>query len=255
MKPAISVIMANYNNGKYIAEAIESVLNQSFEDWELVIIDDGSTDNSVDVIKRYVENERINFLQHDNNKGYIASLKRLTDETKADILLILDSDDALTDDALDLVFKTYSDHPDCGFVYSNFVFCDEFLNSKKIGDCCFVPDNKSNLNQVYTVALRSFKKYFYSLSAGYDEEILYAEDRDIIFKLEEVTKFYFIDKVLYKYRRLPNSQTLNPQKAEISKTSHILAKYKAFLRRQNTNIPNLTKKRYQQNYSLLFRLA
>ena len=62
--------MANYNNGEYIGEAIESVLNQSFTDWELIVIDDSSTDNSVAVIENYLNDGRIRFLKNRENIGY-----------------------------------------------------------------------------------------------------------------------------------------------------------------------------------------
>jgi glycosyltransferase involved in cell wall biosynthesis len=233
--------MANYNKSKYIAEAMDSVLTQTFEDWELIIIDDCSTDNSVEVMRKYRHNREIIFLQNKCNVGYIETLRRLTREASADILVILDSDDALTNDALESIERAFDQSPDYGFVYSEFEFCDENLKPIKKGNSKLIPSGKSNLYKTYTIAIRSFRRSCYYLTSGYDDEILYAEDRDIIFKLEEVTKFYFIDKVLYKYRRIPNSQTLDPKKAEISRASHALAKYKAFIRRQNTNVPNLTK--------------
>jgi len=76
-KPKFSVLMANYNNSKYIAETIQSVLDQKFKDWELVIVDDCSTDNSIKVIKPYLKDVRIRLLKNKVNIGYIGTLKRL----------------------------------------------------------------------------------------------------------------------------------------------------------------------------------
>ena len=70
-----SLIMANYNNDKYIAEAINSVLNQTFKDWELIIVDDCSTDNSLSVIESFLSDKRIKLIKHEQNKGYISALK------------------------------------------------------------------------------------------------------------------------------------------------------------------------------------
>jgi glycosyltransferase involved in cell wall biosynthesis len=75
--PKISVITVSYNYENYIKETIESVINQTFQDWEMIIVDDGSKNNSVEVIKSYCEKDnRIKFFQHEHGvnlkeKGYI----------------------------------------------------------------------------------------------------------------------------------------------------------------------------------------
>jgi len=239
-KPKLSILMANYNNENYIAEAIESVLKQTFLDWELVVIDDGSTDNSVGIIKKYLNDKRIQFFQNKENIGKIATLKKLVKYSTADIVGILDSDDTLRENALQEIIKAYIEHPECGFIYSQFEFCDKDLNSIKRGLCKKMPPGRSNLHEIYTVALRTFKKKEYYKTSGYDNEILYAEDKDIILKLEEVTKFYFVDKVLYKYRRTGNTQTTDKNKILISRASCAWAEYKAYKRRINKKLPNIT---------------
>jgi glycosyltransferase involved in cell wall biosynthesis len=248
-KPKISVLMANYNNGEYITEAIESVINQTFKDWELIIIDDCSTDNSVEIIEKYLGDKRIRFFKNKKNVGKIEVLRTLVKESGAEIVGILDSDDALTDDALAEIYKAYKDHPECGFIYSQFVFCDKKLKPIKKGLCRFMPDNRSNIQELYTVAFRTYKKSDYYKINGYDDDILYAEDRDLILKMEEVTKLCFVDKVLYKYRRIDDSQTTESKKFEISRSSCALAEYKAYSRRRDKNIPNLSKS--EVSYRLL----
>lgn len=235
----ISVLIANYNNSRYVAEAIESVLKQTFKNWELIVIDDCSTDNSAQIIESF-KDKRIRFYRNEKNIGYIGVLKRGASLAQSEIIGILDSDDALAKNALEEIVKAYRGHPECGFVYSQFIFCDKNLNPVKRGNCKFMPQGRSNLFDLYAIAFRTYKKSCYYKTAGYDEEILYAEDRDIIFKMEEVADFYFVDKILYKYRRIPNSQTTDPVKAERSRISNALAKYNAYMRRQNSKIPNLT---------------
>ncbi len=243
--PQFSVLMASYNNGQFIGSAIESVINQTFKEWELVIVDDCSADKSVDIIKTYLSDSRVRFFKNNENIGYIGTLKRLINESRAEILGILDSDDALKEDALEKMYEAHVKYPDCGFIYSNFVFCDQDLNPVEKGFCSTlpqIPDRKTILRYDLVSHFRTFKRDYYIRTPGYDDEILYAEDKDLILKMEEVTDFVFINDVLYFYRVLPDSLSHDPAKKRTMKSSYYLAKYNAYRRRLGTEIPNLTNK-------------
>jgi glycosyltransferase involved in cell wall biosynthesis len=239
-EPKFSILMANYNNGKYITEAIQSVLNQTFKDWELVIVDDCSTDDSVAKIMPFLTDKRVRLLKNETNLGYIDTLKKLVYESVADIFGILDSDDVLIKDALSIMYEKHFEHPDCGLIYSQFIFCDEQLKLLENGFCDSIPSGETSLHYNCVSAFRTFKKKDYFKTTGFDNEILYAEDKDIILKMEEVSKLLFVDQILYYHRVLPYSQNHHPIKRKIGRISFCLAKYKAFKRRFNTDIPNLT---------------
>lgn len=252
MTPKFSVLMANYNNGKYISEAIQSVINQSFEDWELVIVDDCSSDNSVEKIKPFLKDRRIRLLRNKKNVGFVNSLKRLINESSADIFGTFDSDDVLEENAVSIMYKEHMQNPDCGLIYSQFMYCDEALNPLRKGYCNFIPLGKTNLQCDYISHFKTFKKEFYYKTKGFNNEIRYAEDKDISFKMEEVSKVLFIDEILYYYRVLPESMSHNPAQKAFVKISFSLAKYDAFNRRLNTNIPNLS---YHEMSNELFFLT
>lgn len=100
----ISVVMTSYNYAEYISEAIESVINQTYQDWELIIVDDGSRDNSVDIIKKYQAiDSRIKFFQHKGakNKGLAASLKLGIEKSESDWIAFLESDDKFEETSLE----------------------------------------------------------------------------------------------------------------------------------------------------------
>jgi len=236
--------MASHNQEKYIAEAIASVVNQTFSQWELVIVDDCSTDYSLKVIEPYLNDRRIRLLKNDKNIGYIGTLKKLIKESRAGILGILDSDDALEATALEKMYEAHVRHPDCGFIYSNFTYCDNKLKPVELGFCEAIPQVPERTVLRYDIVgpFRTFKKKKYFETPGYDEEILYAEDKDLVLKLEEVTDLFFVDEFLYLYRVLPGSQSHDPAKKGTMKSSFCLAKYKAYLRRLDTDIPSLTNK-------------
>ena len=237
--PDFSVLMANYNNGTYIAAAIESVLRQTHKNWELIIIDDASTDNSEEIIRSYLNDRRIRYYRNEKNSGYIETLRRLIQNSFSDILGILDSDDALSEDAVESILDGYRKNPDCGLIYSQFIYCDANLKPLHMGFSKAIPAGKSNLQCNIVSAFMTFKKHKFLETEGFDNEIIYAEDKDLYFKMEEITKLLFLDKVLYHHRVLPGSQGHDPKKARIGKISFTIARYNAFTRRQGTDIPNL----------------
>jgi glycosyltransferase involved in cell wall biosynthesis/2-polyprenyl-3-methyl-5-hydroxy-6-metoxy-1,4-benzoquinol methylase len=231
IKPQFSVLMANYNNAKYIAEAIESVLRQTFRDWELIIVDDCSTDNSQEIITQYLNDKRIRFIQHEQNRGYAATLKSAIANVRSEYFGILDSDDCLTSSAVETMYLYHVRFPDCGLIYSQFIRCHEDLTPKQIGFGDEMPPGKTDIEKHVVTAFRTFKIRDYLKTAGYDEDILYAEDRDICYKMEEVTRLKFVDQCLYLYRELPNSQCHDPTKASIGRQSCEKAKLNAIRRR------------------------
>ena len=139
MHQKISILMANYNNSSYLEDSIESVLSQCSRDWELLICDDASTDNSVEIIKSFASRSKsIRLMTNSVNLGYIATLKRLIVEASYPIVGILDSDDALTIDAVEKIIDEYNSDPDLGFVYSDFIICDKNLDPIAVKDQKFV---------------------------------------------------------------------------------------------------------------------
>ena len=93
-KGLVSIIMPSYNTAKYIGESIRSVQNQTYENWELIIIDDCSTDNSEEILKKYsLEDNRICYLKNEKNSGAAVSRNRGLRKAKGKWIAFLDSDD------------------------------------------------------------------------------------------------------------------------------------------------------------------
>ena len=232
--------MANYNNGKYIQKAIESVINQTFYDWELLIMDDGSKDDSIARINEYLEDDRITLFKNSVNRGKVPSLIELVDNSEADIFGILDSDDTLSKDAVSIMYEQHIKYIDRGFIHSQFMFCDNNLNPICEGFCRPIPSGETNLRSIYSSAFRTFKKDYYRMTEGYNEKFIYGQDRDIVFKMEEVTNLLFVNKVLYKHRILSDGISNNPKKRLLCHLLLIEAKYDAYCRRKGTKTSNLS---------------
>jgi glycosyltransferase involved in cell wall biosynthesis len=237
-----SVLMANYNNGKYIGEAIESVLNQSFTDWELIVVDDSSTDNSVDIIEHYLNDHRIRFMKNMKNMGYTKTLVQLVSKVRSNVFGTLDSDDVLTPEALEEMYHAHESNPQSGFIYSQYIYCDKELRPLGQGLSQAIPNGSTNLRNMYTGAFRTFKRDIYQKTEGFNPKYIYTEDRDIVYKMEEITDVIFVDKPLYMHRVILGGQSNDPTKKPIGYLFNIIAKYDAFCRRLGTQIPNLTDK-------------
>jgi len=98
--PRVSVVIPCYNGKRFISDAIESVLRQTWEDFELVIVDDGSVDTSVDIIKRYLRDDRVRLIQHDSNRGIAAARNTGIQNATGDYIGFLDQDDLWREDKL-----------------------------------------------------------------------------------------------------------------------------------------------------------
>ncbi len=243
-----SILMANFNNANFLEEAINSVLSQIYPYWELIIVDDRSTDDSIKIIKPHLKDDKIKLIILKSNQGYGGALKTAADNASNDILAILDSDDALHKEALSVMADAYLSSPEYGFIYSTFWKCDSNLNHPKIVDYIGeIKQNKTNLHEIKVSHFKSFRKDVYKQTTGFDPDQKKAVDKDIIFKLEEVTKLKFVNIPLYYYRWHGEgiSQGKNRNKAEFY---HYIAKLKAYKRRLNTDIPNLTKRQIKFEY-------
>ena len=111
----ISIVMASYNYAPIIGEAIESVINQTYKDWELIIVDDGSTDNSVEVIKRYLSDNRIKLYINEKNLGLAKTVRKGIQYSTSDWIAFLESDDKFFPNALEEKVKAISTDADIIF--------------------------------------------------------------------------------------------------------------------------------------------
>lgn len=119
----VSVIIPTYNRAHLIAEAIQSVLDQTFTDFEIIVVDDGSTDNTKDVVDRFTD-PRIRYIYQENQWAAIARNTGI-EATSGEYLTFLDSDDVLTESALLRAVQVLDTHPEVGFVYGQNYTIDE----------------------------------------------------------------------------------------------------------------------------------
>ena len=232
-KSAISLIMINYNRAAYLPAALDSVIKQSDPNWELIIVDDASTDDSLEIIKPYLSDTRIKLFQNPKNLGIGRSRIRAVSQTTASIVGIIDSDDALDKRAAEEMIKAHTEHQQV-LIYSQLMICDANLQPLRPGTNGPINAGESNLTKQVISHFFTFKKSAYEAVGGYDPFFSPAEDKDLFYKLEEVGVSLFIDKILYYYRLNPQSASNYGWKKIRARGLYFIAKYQAYRRRKTT---------------------
>ena len=149
LAPKISVIIPSYNHEKFIRGTIESVLNQTFQDFEIVITDDGSTDNSVEIIKS-IGDDRIRLFQFKTNRGACSAVNYCVKNSRGKYIAMLSSDDMFKPEKLEKQFNYLEKNKNKIAVFSYPSFIDEHgkvIPKKKIGDwnkVFYQPNRNSN---------------------------------------------------------------------------------------------------------------
>lgn len=124
--PKISVLMGMYNNAKTVADSIDSILAQTYTDWELIICDDGSDDESVKIVNSYIEKDnRIVLLQNDSNHGLSYALNRCLEVAKGEYCARMDGDDLCDAERFEKQLNFLENHSEYGFVSTTMKRFDE----------------------------------------------------------------------------------------------------------------------------------
>jgi glycosyltransferase involved in cell wall biosynthesis len=201
MAKKITVIMPAYNSGLYIKEAIDSILNQSFFDFELLIIDDGSTDNTVKIIKSYTD-KRIRLVQNEKNFGITKTRNRGLKENKSDYLAFLDSDDMALPHRLEKQLNFLEKNTDFGMVGSYVKTID---SAGKLTGVAW----KNNLPPEKISSILLFRNYFTQSAIMIRKEAIPeegygpfepTEDFDLWIKISQKWKVWNLPDYLVKYR-------------------------------------------------------
>jgi len=195
----ITIGIPCYNAEMFLAQSIVSVINQTFRDWELVIVDDGSTDQSLSIAKSF-NDERIRIITDGTNKGISYRLNQLIQEAKGEFFCRMDADDIMFPDRLKIQLKYFLDNPEIDVVGSYAVVIDE--DSKILGLRKSTIPNHINecfkavpfIHPTVMGKTNWFRKY------GYTNDLKGVEDADLWIRSFSHSKFAIIQKPLLFYR-------------------------------------------------------
>lgn len=218
--PLVTVFCLSYNHAEYVVEALESVLNQTYKNIELIVADDCSKDNSVEVIEKWLTNHpEIQFYKNKTNIGNTKTINSLLKLAKGDYIIDMAADDVMFPFTVEKQLEKFntSSFKNLGIVYGNLelihpdgshkgVFFEVDSNNKRI--------NPQPTGDIY-LGLLSMKNNICSVSSmvktsvfkelnGYKENLVY-EDFDFWIRVARKYEFDFIDEIIFKKRELPNS--------------------------------------------------
>ncbi|SMF69799.1 glycosyltransferase family 2 protein [Allosphingosinicella indica] len=204
-EPRISVAMGAYNAQPYLAEAIESILSQTFGDFEFLIVNDGSTDGSGDVIDAYAARDpRVRAL-HQPNAGLVASLNRAIDEARAPLIARMDADDISLPDRFEKQLAFMAANPDYGVVGTATDDIDE--QGRITRNLDYHPlDHESFLEALDGRPLICHPSVIMHRDVlvavgGYRRAFVHCEDYDLWLRLSQHTRICSIKDRLFQYRR------------------------------------------------------
>ena len=204
MNDLVSIIMPSYNTGRFIKETIESVLAQSYPVWELIIVDDCSTDNTDDVVNQYLADERIRYIKNDTNSGAAVSRNRALREAKGKWIAFLDSDDLWEPDKLQ---KQISFMRDNGyhFSYTNYIEIDE--ESKANGKSVTGPKRISKHGMYNYCWMGCLTVMYNAEKVGLIQiaDIKKNNDYAMWLKVCKKANCYLLDETLARYRKRSGS--------------------------------------------------
>lgn len=230
--PKVSVIIPTYNSAHFIIEAVDSVLAQTFTDFEVLVIDDGSKDNTKEVLTEKYGNSIQYFYKE--NSGVSKARNFGIEKAKGKYVAFLDSDDAWIPEKLEKQIVALEKNPANKACYSSFYLCDENLNPTGINSSERKADALTDLlligNVVATPSTVIAEKELFQQVGGFDDQLSQCADWEMWIRLATKTEFIYIDEPLLKYRI---------HGANMSKNAALLEKDTILLMEKGFALPNL----------------
>lgn len=212
--PLFSILIANYNNGRYLMEAIESVINQTYSKWEVIIVDDGSTDCSVELYKSWSNNERFHIFYNEVNKGCAYTKHQCVLYAHGEYCGFLDPDDVLLPNAIESSVNALNQDQNRVLSFSRYYECNENLHIVRESRPLVLKDGESYFehHDYQAESFSAFRRDVYLRMGGLDVTAKAGVDADLYFRLEECGQIVILDEITYKYRRCSTSITSNWEK-------------------------------------------
>lgn len=231
----VSVIIPTYNRAHLVGRAVQSVLNQTYQNFEVIVVDDGSVDNTEEVVKNF-NNEIIRYIRHKENGGGAAARNTGIREAEGEYIAFLDDDDEWLPEKLKKQISLFDDKSsELGVVYAGLIRVDETGEYVGKQHICVpdihVPEKRGWIYEdlllkdyVGTTSTVLVKKECFEKVGLFDESFSGAEDWDMWIRIAKIYQFDFIESPLIKYHRHANRVTTNLE-AKIKDRVMVLNKF------------------------------
>lgn len=236
--PRVTVLMPTYNVAPWVEEAIQSVLNQTYRDFELLVVDDASTDATLDHV-RSIQDNRIRIAAFPDNVGLAENLNRGLDLINTELVARMDGDDIAEPDWLETGVHVLDTMPDVGICSFGFQFFGTKTSLVRFPE--HNEDSKAQMLFGCTVIVPVFRKsVFTDNHLRYLTETFPAEDYSLWARAYRVAKVYNVQRTLFHYRTHPTQISTSRREAQIAKSNEVRIKMLHWLN------PNFTdeEKRY-----------
>lgn len=206
--PSITVAMSVYNGAEYLAESIKSILNQTFVDFEFLIVNDGSADSSAEIIEHFAERDlRIRAI-HQPNNGLVASLNRMVDEARAPLIARMDCDDISLSHRFSRQIQFMRENAQCGLVGTQVIEIDQQsrlsnLNINKPLDHSSIFADLGIAVPICHPSVMMRTSIVRHLQ-GYRQAYQHCEDLDLWFRMGEISEIRNLPDTLLFYRKTIN---------------------------------------------------
>lgn len=227
-EPLVSILIPVYNSEKFIRETLDSVLSQTYKNFEVIIVDDACTDNTPKILIEFAElDTRINLFRNDTNLYIAKARNKAISLSKGKYIVWQDSDDISLPTRVEKLVKFMEEHPDVGICGS---YLQSFMGEKDLDVRTYATDDESLRKTIFKYSpvaqpTAIVRKSCLDEVGVFDESIPTAEDLDLSFRIGVKYKFANIPEVLIRYREHPNSATHLKLKAQIRNTLRIRLKY------------------------------
>jgi glycosyltransferase involved in cell wall biosynthesis len=234
MMPKISIVMPAYNSEKFLGEAVQSILNQTFTDFEFIIINDGSNDNTLSILKKFAQSDKRIKLFSRENKGLVYTLNEGLHYAKSPLLARMDADDISRPQRLQKQFEFITKKDEFVAIGSEVMLIDsEGMPIRKMG----VPKTHDEIDQAHMNCLGgaiihpvSMYRTADAKKIKYREAYIHAEDLDFWLRLAEIGRLGNLPDTLLEYRQ--HHESIGYKKSEIQKNSAYNAILSASQRRR-----------------------
>jgi glycosyltransferase involved in cell wall biosynthesis len=217
--PLLSVLMPVFNSSKYVAQAVDSILNQSFRDFEFVIVDDGSSDGSPQILDHYASLDQRVRIVHQPNSGITVALTNGFEESRGEFLARMDSDDVAEPTRLEKQLTFIKSNPELVLVGTSSIYIDP---SGREVDRPNVPSDHNQMDSWHASGMGTalghptamIRRTAFVTVGGYRQEFEPAEDLDLWLRLAEVGQIANVPEALVRYRIHPESVSQQRRKAQ-----------------------------------------